>query len=592
MKIVTLSKKLFFISVAILLSSLLFENIIIYGNSYKLVSESLELSTQSIIQNHAKNIDDFFRRTDTISDLMISEIPAQLPALEDTEGDFFDQYRAYNALKSKFNTLLKAAIGQDIRYRAYLCLHDTYPMTSFLSSPEDGFLSVSAGSYVNSSLVIISEANLTQCPWFLRTRENAGSSFWFMHPANPDTIWIASSLEGNFLKNSIVEHDSIGTFLIGIDVSWITGKLDSNFAEGASLLFLTDEADRIIYARDTSLLNQDIRLLTADSPTPYHTWESSLADRIHLFLLLPESAFTRRIHMELQLLVWLLLFILIIGILLLGFYSRFITRPIRRLSAHMEQQTQLSPIEPYRSRDEIGVLYRVFNEMVEKQQELIQQIYHYSEEQKQLKYQMLQAQINPHFLYNTLDSVGCAALMKGEGELTDILACLAALLRYHINSPEQLVTLHEEVQMTADYIKIQQFRYDGRLRYTCDISPAASGTRVPKAIIQPLVENCIMYGHAQPDGGHCLTLTAQMTEPDLVTILFTNDISAEYGWTDYAGLLNRYLDGGCQLKRNSSGLGIRNVAQRIQFVFGKEYGLHYEQNGLKLITVIRLPFFE
>ena len=159
MKIVTLSKKLFFISVAILLSSLLFENIIIYGNSYKLVSESLELSTQSIIQNHAKNIDDFFRRTDTISDLMISEIPAQLPALEDTEGDFFDQYRAYNALKSKFNTLLKAAIGQDIRYRAYLCLHDTYPMTSFLSSPEDGFLSVSAGSYVNSSLVIISEAN-------------------------------------------------------------------------------------------------------------------------------------------------------------------------------------------------------------------------------------------------------------------------------------------------------------------------------------------------------------------------------------------------------------------------------------------------
>ena len=592
MKIVTLSKKLFFISVAILLSSLLFENIIIYGNSYKLVSESLELSTQSIIQNHAKNIDDFFRRTDTISDLMISEIPAQLPALEDTEGDFFDQYRAYNALKSKFNTLLKAAIGQDIRYRAYLCLHDTYPLTSFLSSPEDGFLSVSAGSYVNSSLVIISEANLTQCPWFLRTRENAGSSFWFMHPANPDTIWIASSLEGNFLKNSIVEHDSIGTFLIGIDVSWITGKLDSNFAEGASLLFLTDEADRIIYARDTSLLNQDIRLLTADSPTPYHTWESSLADRIHLFLLLPESAFTRRIHMELQLLVWLLLFILIIGILLLGFYSRFITRPIRRLSAHMEQQTQLSPIEPYRSRDEIGVLYRVFNEMVEKQQELIQQIYHYSEEQKQLKYQMLQAQINPHFLYNTLDSVGCAALMKGEGELTDILACLAALLRYHINSPEQLVTLHEEVQMTADYIKIQQFRYDGRLRYTCDISPAASGTRVPKAIIQPLVENCIMYGHAQPDGGHCLTLTAQMTEPDLVTILFTNDISAEYGWTDYAGLLNRYLDGGCQLKRNSSGLGIRNVAQRIQFVFGKEYGLHYEQNGLKLITVIRLPFFE
>ena len=593
MKVISLSKKLFLISVTILLGSLLFENIVIYRNSYHLVSESLELSTQSMVQNHANNIDDFFRRTGTISDLMISEIPAQLPSLEDTDGDFFDQYRSYNSLKSKFNTLLKAAIGQDIRYRAYLCLHDIYPMTSFLPSPEDDFLSVSASSYVNSSLVVISETNLTDCPWFLRTLENAGSSFWFMHAENPDTIWIASSLEGNFLKNSIVEHDSIGIFLIGIDVSWITGKLDSNFAEGTSLLFLTDSNDRIIYARDTSLLNQDIRLLTSDGKTPYHTWESNLADQIHLFLLLPESAFTHQIHMELQLLIWLLFFILIIGILLFGFYSRFITRPIRKLSSHMESQTQLSPIEPYRSRDEIGVLYRVFNEMTEKQQELIQQIYHYSEEQKQLKYQMLQAQINPHFLYNTLDSVGCAALMMGEGQLTDILSCLAALLRYNINAPEQLVTLDEEVQMTADYIKIQQFRYDGCLRYSCEISPDAARTKVPKSVIQPLIENCIMYGRAQPDGSHRLTLRAYAEEAgNLVTVLFTNDISPEYSETDYAGVLNRYLEGCCQLTRNSSGLGIRNVAQRICFVFGEEYGLHYEQHGSELVTVMRLPFFE
>ena len=590
-KIFSLSKKLFLISVAILFFSLLFVSGVVYRNSYGLVSETLELSTQSVVQNHAKHIDDFFRRTETISELMISEIPFQLPALEEDAGDFFDCYRAYNTLKNKFNSLLKAAIGQDIRYRAYLCLHEEYPMMDFLPSPEDDFLSVSADSYVNSSLVVIGEGKLLDSPWYLDTKENAGSSFWFMHPDNPDTIWIASMLEGNFLSGSIVEHASIGFFLIGIDVSWITEQLDVNFGEGNSLFFLTDSQKRIIYSRDSSLLNQNIDRLIEGQKISYHIWENSLADRIHIFLLVPERTFHRQIYIELRVIVWMLIFVLAIGILLFAFYSRFITRPIRLLSAHMENQTQLVPISPYKTKDEIGVLYRSFNEMVEKQQVMIQQLYQYSEEQKRLKYQMLQAQINPHFLYNTLDSVGCAALMKGDGELTDILSCLAALLRYNINNPEQLVMLSEELKVTDEYIKIQQFRYDNCLCYTCNVDLETGKSRMPKSIIQPLIENGIMYGHTQENGYRYITLTA---DTDIagrrVTIRIYNHISGK--GEELAVTLNSYLKGDCQLQRNSSGLGIRNVQQRIGFVFGEEYGISYEQEEDQLVTVITLPFFE
>ena len=97
-------------------------------------------------------------------------------------------------------------------------------------------------------------------------------------------------------------------------------------------------------------------------------------------------------------LIWVTILIIAIGLGISAYFSLYITRPIKQLSQHMEQP-ELTAIQPYKANDEIGALYQSFNAMVEKQELLISEIYDYSEEQKQLRFQVLQSQINPHFLY-------------------------------------------------------------------------------------------------------------------------------------------------------------------------------------------------
>ena len=90
--------------------------------------------------------------------------------------------------------------------------------------------------------------------------------------------------------------------------------------------------------------------------------------------------------------------------------------------------------------------------------------------QQEVYYQMLQAQINPHFLYNTLDSISCIALINGENELSDLIVSLIAMLRYNVEDSRELVTLAQEIDMVKEYITVQQFRYDGKIAITYEIS--------------------------------------------------------------------------------------------------------------------------
>ena len=231
--------------------------------------------------------------------------------------------------------------------------------------------------------------------------------------------------------------------------------------------------------------------------------------------------------------------------------------------------------------------------MVEKQEALIQQTMDYAEKQKQLKFQILQAQINPHFLYNALDSVGCAAMLQGQTLLTDTLSCLVSLLRYNINDPEQLVTLAEELQIVEDYISIQRFRYGNLLLYSSQIREEAGKSRIPKTIVQPLVENAVQYGGRAPDGSCRISLLAEYDgEKGDIVIRIRNDVSSGKAAGNLAALLNAYLSGQRQIERNSSGLGIINVQQRIQFVFGEAYGLRYEGDGESIVCIVMLPCFE
>ncbi len=601
---VSLNWKLFMIFVLILSCSVLLVSIIIYRYFLNYARESINQSTQIVVDNHARTVYDFFRRTETLNSLLMAEIPSFMEDLEavlDNENEY-DVLRHYSTISSKLTNFCDAAVGTDNRYRAYLCLHSQYAIKNLLPSPDGSYFIRPAKEYSKPYCVLVNEENLTDATWF----ENASrmdSFYWTMIPENSETIWLAQCLEDNFLVNNTPTYYSVGTFVIGIDVSWITEQMDGCFPGSNSLFYITDLDDRIIYSKDTSLLNQSLNELYAmnsyagSSPLvsrdgiTYHTWTQEVNNDIRLTLLVPVQYYNNQVWDQLRNLVWITLLVVAIGLALSAYCSHYITRPIKRLSQHMEKP-ELTTIVPYEANDEIGVLYQSFNDMVDKQELLISEIYDYSEEQKQLRFQILQAQINPHFLYNTLDSVGCVALMHGESELNEILSSLVSLLRYNINEPEQLVTLQDELAMTEDYIAIQQFRYDNQLLWSYRAEPMATATQIPKTIIQPLVENGIFYGDGGPGKKRRISLFACCdTQNSTVVIEVQNDVSAEKNAEEIANLLNQYLLGKKEIKRNSSGIGILNIQQRIQYVFGKKYGLKYEGHDSMLTAKITIPIF-
>ena len=604
-KFSSLNWKLFIVFVLILSCSVLLVGITIYRYFLNYARESIDQSTQIIVDNHAKTVSDFFRRDKTLNSLLIAEIPSFMGELEDISSteDEYVILRHYNSIMEKLTNFCDAAVGADNRYRAYMCFHSQYAVKNLLPSPDDSYFIRSAKDYSKPYCVPVNEENLTDSDWYNNSSRN-NSFFWFMFPDNNDTIWLAQLLDGTFLVNNTPTYYSIGTFVIGIDVSWITEQLDDCFPNSNSLFYISDLNNRIIYSKDTSFLNQTLNelytsekdssagsLLVSRDGITYHVWQQIVNNDIVLTLLVPVQYYNTQVWGQLKMLIGVTILIIAIGLGISAYFSLYITRPIKQLSQHMEQP-ELTAIQPYKANDEIGALYQSFNAMVEKQELLISEIYDYSEEQKQLRFQVLQAQINPHFLYNTLDSVGCVALMHGESELTDILSSLVDLLRYNIHEPEQLVTLQDEIKMTEDYIAIQQFRYDNQLLWSYRSEPMATATQIPKTIIQPLVENGIFYGDVGPGRRRRVSLLARCdTQENTVVIEVQNDVAADKNVKEIAVLLNQYLLGKREIKRNSTGIGILNIQQRIQYVFGQKYGLKYEANNSSLTARITIPIF-
>lgn len=605
----TMTMKIFCTTALILFSSIVVTGGFVHNQSRRMYSESLDKAIQLIMEKNSSAIMDYFRRADALGNTMNTQIRAFFPQIQ-YETDVIQNYRTYLSLKNETEAFCSAILGQDSAYCCYLLLHSGFPMSKLFRSPGSSLFYDNTMSG-NESLFLYSDEELKEEEWFQNAQMSDGDSYWFTSPENKDMILSACSLGDVFMINGEVMDCRLGTLVISIDISRIIENFDNDIFADETGIFITDSDYRIIYSEDPSLLSDHFFSLTEEkesSPTitmgetSYRLWEQVMPNDMRLFILVPEQTFNSQIWVNLQTILLVFFIVLLAEILLTALFTRIITKPIRKLSTHMKNISAPAPIaHNYQARDEIGILYYTYNEMAEKNELLIQQIFDYSEHQKKLKYQMLQAQINPHFLYNTLDSVSCAALINGENQLSDVLSTLASLLRYNMNQPDHLVTLHEELEMVKDYITIQQFRCDNRIHIDYNISSEAAFTKLPKTILQPLVENSIFYGSTNAEGCWKILIHADIgPAPEMVSMKNSNMVSIricnehedlENALDADVEQLNNYLHGNCELKRRSSGLGILNVQQRIHLAFGENYGIHYERMGENIAAVVTLPFF-
>jgi sensor histidine kinase YesM len=215
---------------------------------------------------------------------------------------------------------------------------------------------------------------------------------------------------------------------------------------------------------------------------------------------------------------------------------------------------------------------------------LIHEEYQRELSQVRTELQLLRQQINPHFLYNTLDSIRSVADSKNEHSIGEMASLLARTLRYGTSTPDELVTIRREIECLEDYIRLQQLRYQDRVRFHLHIDKALYDTLILKLVLQPLVENSLYHGISSlPENGTITVLGAREGEAIVFRVIDNGvGIAAEN-----LERLRGYIRGE---NEDFNSIGLKNVNRRIQLYYGDNYGIIIESNKeIGTMIIVNLP---
>ncbi len=283
-------------------------------------------------------------------------------------------------------------------------------------------------------------------------------------------------------------------------------------------------------------------------------------------------------------------FILVLIVLLSYHIPLSITRPIRKLSEVTDQVSKgdLSVRSDVKTGAEVSALSDSLNSMIDKINELLEQVTQEQVRLRKAEFELLQSQINPHFLYNTLDTIIWLAEAGQQKQVVSMVGSLSEFFRTSLNQGKDIVSIKEEVQHVRSYLEIQQVRYQDILNYEINIPNELDRYLIPKITIQPLVENALYHGIKNKRGLGHITINGRKENDYFVLEIKDNGI----GMSEER--LMQVRDGiQCKTPTEKDIYGLYNVNERIRLNFGEEYGIRIESTYMEgTIVSIILPYAE
>ncbi|WP_438494038.1 cache domain-containing sensor histidine kinase [Paenibacillus sp. IHBB 3054] len=270
----------------------------------------------------------------------------------------------------------------------------------------------------------------------------------------------------------------------------------------------------------------------------------------------------------------------------------FIRRLVRSINSAVNgmkrvKQGIFTPITtPLRSDDESDLLIDGFNRMSSQISELIEQVQTEQGRKKEAEMQALMAQINPHFIYNSLESINSMAVLAGNRDISKMVISLGRLLRISISQNQELIPLQMEFEHVRHYLDIQKFRFEDKFSYAIDLPDTLRNVMTQKLIVQPIVENALYHAIEQMEEHGVITIGAQETGKDIIIIVKDNGPGF-----DLATLMSLWNTEHSNPKKYSdSGVGLKNVHERLNIRFGNPYGiLVCSSPGFGSTICIRIP---
>lgn len=444
-------------------------------------------------------------------------------------------------------------------------------------------------------------ADIGEAKWYVKARESNGIAVLFSsHVQNAikdDYKWVVTLSCG-------IQNPNTGAIegVLFVDLNY---SVINNLCEGISLgskgyVFIIDSEGKIVYHPRQTLLysglkSEKVEEVLNGNKTNFTTAEGE-ESKLYTVCTSEKTGWTvvgvayiselmaGREETQLAYLLTALFLIIISGIIAIILSSE-ITKPLKELANSMkavqEGHFEHAEIEIL-DRNEIGMLSNSFNIMTRKIKELMEEIVREQKEKRKSELKALQSQINPHFLYNTLDSIIWMSESGKNQEVVLMTSSLAKLFRQSISNEDEIVSIYSEAGYTKSYLTIQKMRYKDKLEFEIDIADDILEESIVKLVLQPLVENAIYHGIKYKEGKGLVRITGSREEDDIILRIEDNG----------KGMDEETLKNIFQKKENSksSGVGINNVNNRLKLYYGSNYGLRYtSQIDEGTIVEVRIP---
>lgn len=416
-------------------------------------------------------------------------------------------------------------------------------------------------------------------------KQNSGQPLWITDYSQTYGIFLVRDIR-YFSEQGF---NSLGTLIFCIDIDSIISDSISSSVEFSETYYALREGDSLLSANISNNHPKDIQSLSgqpyaiveindssyfqSDFKLPSLGWDFSL--------FVPFDSIYTPIHTLKISVVILIIATMFIATVTSEMILRTFLNGLQTLVKKMENFGKSVKNEPVYTvpSDEISYLHIQFDEMASNISTLIKDNYELELLRKDADIKQLRAQINPHFLFNTLDSINWRAKASGDEVITQIVESLAVLLRNALEEKKQ-ITLQKELHLVKNYLTIQNIRYSENLKYTIEVPDNCLPLLIPPMILQPLIENAIRYSLEQQGELCFIHISAQIT--DVLKIVVKNT-SSEFE----DGLLEKLATKSAS--PHGFGVGLLNIHQRIQLMYGNQYGLQLSNDDEFAIVTITLP---
>ncbi len=402
----------------------------------------------------------------------------------------------------------------------------------------------------------------------------------------------------------ILSLEKLGILLIDVDESVLEESYKSLLIADDIEAFICDREGNIVSHTDNSKIGKNIGTTpyvkmaldskTSDGRFSYKSddmdvmtlYSTSEVTGWKLMVVIPSSYLYREVNAIRDIFLVVGIILTAIFFIIVLFLSNRLTKPMRRLMHTMNQAENgnLDVKVENIKMDEIGQLGLGFNSMICKIKALMEKSISEERQKKVIELEALHAQINPHFLYNTLNSVKWMAKMQGASNISSTVTALVKLLRISINLSSEMILFKDEIEYVKNYIFIQKIRFNEQIEVKYNIDESCNECKIPKLILQPIVENSIVHGFME-EGGDSLTILIKAYREDDILIVEISDDGVGIEEDTLSKLfLTRDVN-------KFSTVGLNNVNDRIRLYFGDSYGIRVKSELNKgTIVKIILPF--